>query len=295
MNPENDDPAKKAIWQRELREMLNPTYYEQQKRVNPKYIYYDKAAKYYEKSDYRELDTTSEKITEMFATLSEKKDACDWNIITAKIFKSEMDKFLLPYMLKNEKYGIAFQYGPALKTGLDVIAVMTISRSIRRAYFVYEYGFIYSMLVAAAYLQIGHNLRKRDVSLPILYGQESCDFCAYARGFSWDLIMTVIIPFGSIMVNTLMQAERFKSAQVPSYSRWKFTKSQTSLFKGIFRETARRGGGLRGATALAIVPGLLMTNFQLSNSKEIWESIPEEAKEKMMLRQRASLLSVIHR
>lgn len=209
------------------------------------------------------------------------------------LIEKEKSKLLVPYLASNIEYSAAFKYLPAMKYGLDVVGIFLVSRAIRRAYFVYEYGLIYAVIWGTAMSSSANNIREINVTNPLLNGEFDCRICLQTRGLAYDIVLNFFTAYGGLLVVTMLQADRFKSAEIPSYYRLKFTKSQTSLWKGLWKTGWKKGGGLRSAFGLLTIPGILLTEYQLAKSKQLWNEIPEENKRDMFNRQRSATLSAL--
>ena len=107
--PDAAPEADKQLWERELQEMLNPEYYQQRKRVDPRYLQFEKAAAATESNYPNRDDPLETKMAQFFASQREKEKAADWNFMHHQLFRDEMDTFLLPYLMRDFQSSFAFK------------------------------------------------------------------------------------------------------------------------------------------------------------------------------------------
>jgi len=285
----------------ELGAMLNHEYYEKQKLTNPKYLYLNRAADLNELGGYTkghgdDNDNWDKKITNMMATRQMKEEAVSWKNVINPVLVSQMDDLLLPYLLDDKLAGFAFNYATELKFVADVAGAFLISRALRRAYYVYEYGALYSIGFGAAWASFNYGVRKQEVTEIIkrdVY-QTNCHECMYLRGLKSDAIFLFNCIVTSYFV-TFIQADRFKSAEHFAVNRWKPTRQGKSIVKGIFKTMYSRGGGARSASALILGGGLLLTKFQLWAGENLWSKVPDDYKRRLLQQQKGALMSVLMR
>merc|ERR1712004_548273 len=155
-----------------------------------------------------------------------------------------------------------------------------ISRSIRRAMYVYEAGLFGASIFALCSAGPAVFLRKDYITDAMLYGNLRCyDVCPIVRGVLIDACFIGGLNIVIFLTLTMFQADRYKSAEVPAVSRVKMTRSQLSFIKGTIG-SAWRGGGLESALALAILPGVLVSYISGQTAKDFWKTLPSEDLEK---------------
>lgn len=178
---------------------------------------------------------------------------------------------------------------PLYKFPLDMLACSLAFRSVRRAYYIYEVGL--GAIIGTGFVAslTSFSIRNGQIGQKLKTGELKCTECAVTRGVLTDLLL---VPFTYTFAITLsfIQAERYKSAEMPSGSRMSLTKAQRSTLNGIYKQASSRGGGLRGALFLSLVPGIIMNFGQAQAMKDFWGSMNTEEYRGAVIRQKKYLV-----
>ena len=237
---DRDAPAKKNAAKEYLTSLLSEEYYDEKRRTQPSYDrqYQMVQDRKREMSGLRFVAGGGSQLTQ-----------------NEKPVRTLVDN----HLYENSKYYGGFLVAPFLKWPVDCFAGFLISRSIRRAMYVYEAGLFGASLFALCSAGPAVFLRKDYITDAMLYGNLRCyDICPIVRGLLIDGFCIGGLNIVIFMTLTMFQADRYKSAEVPAVSRIKMTRSQLSFIKGTLG-SAWRGGGLKSALALGILPGVFVS------------------------------------
>lgn len=204
--------------------------------------------------------------------------------------QNHIHDYIINRLHSNPEWLTPFTGASVPKLVCDWIATIIISRTIRRSFYVYEAGLAYTIGVGGWTAMWNKAFRHVCIEAPLQKGELRCfDICPVVRGLVIDTIINFAMPYATWQCIAMVQAERFKSAEMPSGSRLRFTKSQWSTVGGIFKHGFRRGGGLRGALAMTVLPGLAISIYQGQAMKNFWQTIPKDEFHEVVEKQRKYL------
>ena len=203
--------------------------------------------------------------------------------------RNYIDEYL-DWRVDNNKHWKFWLYqAPIYKFPIDMIACALAFRSVRRAYYIYEVGL--GVITGTAFVTslTAFSIRNTTIGQPLKNGELNCRECAITRGLLTDLLL---VPFSYVFANTVsfVQAERYKSAEMPSGSRLALTRAQRSTISGIFKQAWSRGGGLRTALFLSLFPGMVMSVSQASVMHDFWKTMNMTEYQRARIRQKKYLI-----
>jgi len=252
---DRDAPAKKSAAKEYLASLLTEEYYDNRRKTQPSYD------KQYQMVQDRKREMSGLRFVAGGGSQLTQND-------------NPVRTLIDNHLYENPKYYGGFLVAPFLKWPIDCFAGFLISRSIRRAMYVYEAGLFGASIFALCSAGPAVFIRKDWITDSLLYGNLRCyDVCPIVRGLITDVCCIGGLNIVIFLTLTMFQADRYKSAEIPAVSRFKITRSQLSFIKGTLG-SAWRGGGLKSALALGILPGVVLSYITGQSAKDFWKTLP---------------------
>nr|XP_002124594.1 transmembrane protein 126A-like [Ciona intestinalis] len=150
----------------------------------------------------------------------------------------ELIDYKLSQMSKNER-GF-FNYSLFGLSGFGVVSAIVINSLFRKSLMVYEGAILTSTVVPVLSSAFNLSAQSALVQTPIVKGT-ACSVCATVRGGAVQTITTCLVPAGISVGMAAVLAERYKSAEVPSFGfppDKHFRSFWAKIFKQVFRKAS---------------------------------------------------------